>query len=155
MIPERVIAFLHGPVFVQIGTRDAGLRPCHASVVGTRVHDDRETVTVLVPTARADRTLQNLAGNGRVAVAAGHVSHESYQLKGTYLSSRPADQADRARQEALRAALLASALEAGYPEPLARPFTLGFAYTPAVAITFRAEEVYQQTPGPDAGTRLA
>jgi hypothetical protein len=155
VIPDRVIAFLQGPVFVQIGTRNAALRPCHASVVGTRVHDDRETVTVLVPTARAGRTLENLADNGRVAVAAGHVSHESYQIKGTYLSCRPADDADLARQEALRAALLASVVAAGYPESIGRPFALGFAYTPAVAITFRAEEVYQQTPGPDAGTRLA
>jgi hypothetical protein len=155
MIPDRVIEFIQGPVFMQLGTRDAALRPAHAFIVGARVHDDRQTVTVLVPTARADRTLRNLADNGRVACACGHVSHESYQLKGTYLSSRPADAEDQARQETFRAALLASALEAGYPEAVARPLTQGFAYAPAVAITFRAEEVYQQTPGPDAGNRLA
>ena len=155
MIPDRVIEFLHGPAFIQLGTRDAALRPAHVHVAGARVHDDRETVTVLVPTARADRTLQNLTDNGRVALGAAQASHESYQLKGTYLSSRPADAEDRARQEAYRAALLASVLQVGYPEPIARPLTLGLAYTPAVAITFRAEEVYQQTPGPSAGTRLA
>ena len=155
MIPDRVIEFIHGPVFMQIGTRDATLRPSHAFVVGARVHDDRQTVTALVPTARADRILRDLADNGRIAFGVAHVSHESYQLKGTYLSTRPADTADRARQEAYRAALLASALEAGYPESIARPLTQGFAYTPAVAITFRAEEVHQQTPGPDAGSRLA
>ena len=155
MIPDRVIEFIHGPVFMQIGTRDATLRPFHAFVVGARIHDDRQTVTVLVPTARADRVVRDLADNGRVAFTTGHVSHESYQLKGTYLSTRPANAEDRARQEALRAALLASALEAGFPESIARPLTQGFAYAPAVAITFRAEEVYQQTPGPDAGTRMA
>ena len=61
------------------------------------------------------------------------------------------DAAERARQEAYRAVLLASALEAGYPEAIARPMTQGFAYTPGVAITFRAEEVFRQTPGPGAG----
>ena len=33
--------------------------------------------------------------------------------------------------------------------------TLGLAYTPGVAITFRADEVFLQTPGPGAGTLLA
>lgn len=155
MIPDQVVALLEGAAFIQIGTRDAALRPTHTFVVGARVHEDRETVTVLVPSARADRVMRDLEDNGRVAVSCGHASHESYQLKGTYLSFRPADDADRARQEAARAALLASALAAGYPDALARPFVLGFAYTPALAITFHAEEVYQQTPGPDAGTRLA
>ena len=155
MIPDRVVELLHGPAFLQIGTRDAALRPAHVFAVGARVHDDRETVTVFVPTARAERTLRDLTDNGRIALGASHASHESYQLKGTYVSSRPADAEDRARQEAYRAAVLASVLEMGYPDSIARPLTQGLAYTPAVAITFRAEEVYQQTPGPDAGTRLA
>ena len=43
----------------------------------------------------------------------------------------------------------------GYPEAIARPLTMGLAYTPGVAITFRAEEVFLQTPGPGAGTLLS
>lgn len=154
MIPDRVVEVLHGPAFTQIGTRDEQLKPAHAWVVGARVHEDRETVTVFVPTTRAGRILPNLTGNGRVAVALGLASHEAYQLKGTYLDSRPATDEERARQETYRAALLASALAAGYPDEIARPLTQGYAYTPATAITFRTEEVFLQTPGPDAGSRL-
>ena len=155
MIPDRVVEVLQGPAFLQVGTRDEALRPAHTVAVGAVVHADRQTVTVFVSTARSGRVLRHLTGNGRVALAAGLASHEAYQVKGTYLSSRPTDDADRARQEAYRAALLADALEAGYPEPIARPLTLGFAYTPGVAISFRVEEVFQQTPGPGAGTRLS
>jgi hypothetical protein len=155
MIPDRVIKALEGPAFLQIATRDRALRPRHVMAVGGMVHDDRETVTVFVPTARAEHALTNLLDNGRIALGIGLASHEAYQLKGTYLSSRPTDDADRARQEAYRAALFASALDAGYPEAIARPFTLGFAYVPGTAITFRAEEIYLQTPGPDAGARLS
>ena len=155
MIPDRVVELLHGPAFIQVGTRDETLRPSHVFAVGAVVHDDRETVTVFVPTARAERTLRDLAANGRVALGIALASHESYQLKGTYVSSRPTDAEDRARQEAYWLALLASALEAGFPEAIARPLTLGFAYTPGVAITFRPEEVFLQTPGPGAGTRLS
>jgi hypothetical protein len=155
MIPDRVVEVLHGPAWIQIGSRDKALRPAHTFAIGAMVHDDRQTVTVFVPTARSERVLGDLRENGRIALGVSLASHEAYQLKGTYVSSRPTDDADRARQEARRAALLASALEAGYPEAIARPLALGVAYTPGVAITFRAEEVFLQTPGPGAGTHLS
>jgi len=155
MIPDRVVEVLHGPTWIQIGSRDEALRPAHTMAVGAVVHDDRQTVTVFVPTARSGRVLRDLTGNGRIAVGLTLASHESYQLKGTYISSRPTDDTDRARQEVRRAALLESALEAGYPETIARPLALGLAITPGVAITFRAEQVFLQTPGPGAGTLLS
>jgi hypothetical protein len=154
MIPDRVVDVLHGPAWIQIGSRDEALRPAHTLAVGAMVHDDRQTVTVFVPAARSERVLRDLTENGQIAVGVSLASHEAYQLKGTYVSSRPTDDADRARQETHRAALLESALEAGYPPAIARPLVLGLAYTPGVAITFRAEEVFLQTPGPGAGTLL-
>ena len=155
MIPDRVAEVLEGPSYVQIGSRDEALRPRHTLAVGAMVHPDRQTVTLLVPAGRAERVLRDLTANGRVAVGIGMATHEAYQLKGTYMSSRPTDDADRARQEAYRVAVLQSSIEAGYPEAVARPFILGFAYTPSVAITIRTEQVFLQTPGPGAGTRLA
>ena len=155
MIPDRVIEVLHGPAYMQIGTRDAALRPSHTVAVGAVVHDDRETVTVFVPSARAERILSDLESNGRVALGIALVSHEAYQLKGSYLSTRPTDASDLARQETYRRALLDDALRVGYPDEIARPLTQGFAYTPGTAITFRAEQVFLQTPGPGAGTPLA
>src|SRR5712692_5705634 len=88
MIPDRVVELLHGPAFMQVGTRDAQLRPAHAWVIGALVDADRETVTFFVPESRSARVLSNLQDNGRVALGLGLASHEAYQLKGTYLSSR-------------------------------------------------------------------
>jgi hypothetical protein len=155
VIPDRVMELLTGPSFLQIGTRDENLRPAHTYAVGAIVHDDRRTVTVLVPSARAARILPHLEANGRIALGIAQASHEAYQLKGTFLATRPTDADDRARQEAYRRALLADALQAGFPEEIARPLTQGFAYTPSIAITFRADEVFLQTPGPGAGSRLS
>jgi hypothetical protein len=155
MIPDRVVEVLEGPAYIQIGTRDETLRPAHTVAVGGFVHGDRRTVTLFVPAARAEPALGHLAANGRIAVGVAWASHEAYQLKGTYVSSRPTDDADRARQETYRAALLADALRAGYPEAIGRPMTQGFAYAPGIAITFRTEQVFLQTPGPGAGTLLA
>lgn len=154
IIPERMVEIVHGPAFMQVATRSRELRPAHAWVVGGQVHDDRETVTVFVAAAASRRTLDNLEDNGRIALGMALATHEAYQLKGTYLSSRPTAAEDVARQEAHRAALFASTLAAGYPEDIARPFALGFAYAPGVAITFRVDEAYLQTPGPAAGTAV-
>jgi hypothetical protein len=154
VIPDRVVEVLHGPAIMFVGTRDAGHRPAHTTAVGAVVHEDRRIVTFFIPESRSARLLSNLRDNGRVAFDFGWVSHEAYQLKGTYLSSRPATDADVAQQDAYRKKLVA-AVRQGYPEEIARPLALGFAYTPGVAVTFRVEEVFLQTPGPNAGTRLA
>ena len=154
MIPDRVIEVLSGPAFMLAGTRDAGLRGAHTCVVGAVVHDDRRTITFFVPESRAARLLSDLQDNGRVAFGFGWISHEAYQLKGTYLSSRPTTDEDRARQDAYRATLLA-ALRQAYPVEMARPLALGFAYNPGVAVTFRVDEIFLQTPGPGAGSRIA
>ena len=154
MIPEKIAEFIQGPVFVAAGTRDEMLRPSHTWAVGTIVNPDRETVMFFVPRGRAERILSNLEGNGKIALGVGSPTHEAYQLKGTYVSSRPAEERDRAIQEIYRSKWLALALQCGYPEQIARPLTLGFAYHPAVAITFRVEEIFLQTPGPDAGKKI-
>ena len=154
MIPDRVAEVLSGPAIMLAGTRDAALRGAHTTVVGAIVHDDRRTVTFFVPESRAARLLSDLRDNGRVAFGFGSLSHEAYQLKGTSLSSRPTTDADLAQQEAYRTKLVA-AFRQVYPEEIARPLALGYAYHPAVAVTFRVDEVFLQTPGPGAGTRMA
>jgi len=155
VIPERVVEVLQGPAFVQVGTRDAQRRPAHTFAVGAIADAERNTVTFIVPEGRSARILSDLRDNGRVALGAALASHEAYQLKGTYLSSRPSGAEDIALQEAYRRNLYSGACQAGFPEEIARPLTLGFAYRPGVAITFRVEEVFLQTPGPGAGEKMA
>jgi hypothetical protein len=154
VIPDRVVEVVSGPAVMLVATRDAALRPAHAVAVGAFVHDDRATVTVYVADVRAGRTLANLADNGRVALACGLVSHEAYQLKGTFVASRPTTEADVQRQDAYRAAIL-TAVRQMFPDDIAVPLTQGMPYRPGVAITFRVEAVFLQTPGPGAGARMA
>ena len=155
MIPEKLVEFIHGPVFLHVGTRDEKLRPSHAFAIGAVVNRDRETVTLFVPRGRSGKMLANLNENGKIALTAGSPSHEAYQLKGAYVSVRAADEKDRAVQEIYRGKLWPFGVQCGYPEQIAKPLVLGFVYQPAVAITFRVEEVFLQTPGPEAGKRIA
>ena len=93
MIPEKVVAFIQGPAFIKAGTRNEELRPAHAYCVGAMVSPDRETVTIFVPESRSEKILDNLKSNGRITVAFSRGTHESYQLKGAFVSVRPADEA--------------------------------------------------------------
>jgi hypothetical protein len=153
MIPDRVLELMRGPAFMHVGTRDAERRPAHAFPFGALVADDRQTVTFFVTEWRSKRILSDLENNGRVAFAASLLSHEAYQLKGVYLSSRPATADEVAFQEAHRAKLCA-ALGHWFPKEFAEALVLGLACRPSVAVTFRVEEVFLQTPGPGAGSKM-
>jgi hypothetical protein len=155
MIPDRIVEVIHGPAFMHAGSRDEKLRPAHTFVIGAVVHPDREAITFFVPESRSERILSDLKSNGKAALAVGLATHEAYQLKGVYVASRPTDAKDLAVQEIYRAKLLSAALEFGYPEQIAKPFVLGLAYQPGVAITFRVEEIFLQTPGPEAGKKIS
>src|SRR3989442_2576099 len=115
---------------MQVGTRDAHLRPAHAWVIGAVVHADRQTVTFFVPESRSARVLSDLQDNGRVALGLGLASHEAYQLKGTYVSSRPTGAENIALQGTYRTELLHAAPQAGYPGEIARPLPPGLPYPP-------------------------
>src|SRR5207245_10971012 len=110
MIPDRVVELLHGPAFMQVGTRDAQLRPAHAWVIGAVVHPDRKTVTFFVPESRSARVLSDLQDNGRVALGVGLASHQAYQLIRTCFSSPPTGDKDSGLQGTYRADSLGAAL---------------------------------------------
>jgi hypothetical protein len=46
-------------------------------------------------------------------------------------------------------------IQAGYPEQIMKPLVLGYLYQPGVAITFHVEEIFLQTPGPEAGKKIS
>lgn len=154
MIPDRVVEVLLGPSFMQLGTRNAELRPAHCPVSGALAHDDRQTITFFVTEGRSRRILSDLESNGRVALTIAQASHEAYQLKGTYVSSRPASDEDYALQEGYRSKLCAE-MARFWPEEMVKALILGTEYRPSMGITFRVEELFLQTPGPGAGSKMA
>ena len=139
---------------MQVATRNADLRPAHAHVCGVVIHDDKQTVTFFVADKRVKRILADLEQNGEVAFAAAQASHEAYQLKGKYVSSRPSSEAEYELQAAYLVTAMKGLLEF-FPEELAgRVNQIESDYRPSTAITFRVEQIYLQTPGPKAGSKL-
>ncbi len=100
MIPPNLVEFLHGPVVIVVGTRNDALMPAVTYARGAVVDAENDAVTVIVPDAESETTLENLAHNGAIAVTAGDgISHETYQFKGTCLDVGPSDEHQRAIED--------------------------------------------------------
>jgi hypothetical protein len=154
LIPVKILRFLEQSANVAfLGTRDADLVPFGHRVSGWQVGADQRTMTLLLPGDSTERVVERLQHNGELAVTLeAFPAHETYQLKGRYLRHRPAhdgdgDVVDRIRQ---RFAKAMKPIPYGPPQESLKAFVS----SPAIAVEFEVLEVYLQTPGPGAGTRL-
>jgi hypothetical protein len=156
MIPPPIIRFIEERANVGFaGTRDAHLVPCGHRVSAWRVGAGGRTLTACLPESSAAAALEALLENGRVAITLEEAgTHETYQLKGRYLSHRPAQPADVDLASRLRERFVKGLrILHGQPGPAER---LGASVPPpALAVEVEVDEVFLQTPGPGAGSRLA
>ena len=151
MISERLRKCIEPGSSIVIGTADSERMPSCCRAIAITTNDEFETVTVYVPAATTHQTMANIATTRRVAVTCSRIpSHESTQIKGVTRAVRLAPPSEHAFLEQ-RLDALAEAFEMiGAPRSLIRNMT----FWPAYAIDLSVEEVFDQTPGPKAGTTL-
>jgi hypothetical protein len=133
---------------ILVGTVDANGAPACCRGVGLVADPDLTKATVFVPLATSRDMIANAAATKRIAVMSSQVvDHTSYQLKGHIRALRLATDDE---MMAVRANVMAFAdliIRIGMSPRVARSIT----YDPAFAIEFDVEEIYDQTPGPNAG----
>jgi len=146
-----LVRFLNGPALSLVGTRNRQLRPGTSWASAVRADAERDTMSFLLPDNEGARIKSDIDDNGLIAlVALDPKIHECYQFKGRHLASRPGNESDRALCD-IQSAKIASRLEeVGYDNLLFRRFV----FWPGTVITFRVEDIFIQTPGPQAGKRI-
>ncbi len=151
MSRARVHRCLEPGLSVLVGTVDPQGIPSSCRAIAIASEDDLQTVTVYVPVATSQQMIQNVAMTRRLAVAATDViEHCATQLKGTTLEARLARDGE-APFIRTRLDEFADVLDRiGVPRRLTRSLT----HWPAFAVTMQVEQVFEQTPGPNAGTRI-
>ena len=150
-ISDDLLELFASGVDMYVATRSKDLMPESVLGMGIRVHRDRRSVTLYVPTAAAAATLANLQDNGQVAATLSRPpDHLTVQLKGRCTGVRASTAADRELQEIFRSALVDALATVGIPRALTR----GLPWWPSTAVDVEVDGVYTQTPGPDAGQRL-
>ena len=154
-IDDELKAFLESGPSVIVGTRDVGLAPEITRAWGPRISEDRRSVSVCVPLATSAKTLDNLADNGRIALACAlPTTVKSVQLKGTCIETSEPDAADLAAVEAHREAFAARNERIGVPRHMVETLWRRELETSPVLVKIRfvPEQAFDQTPGPDAGS---
>ena len=149
---ERLRRCLEPGVSVIVGSVDARGNPSCCRAVALRSNDDAlGTVTVFVPMATSKDTIANVASTGHLAIVTTHpISHCATQLKGMVEHTRVAREDEQSFIETHLGGFGAVLNNIGYPARLTRSVV----HWPAYALELRVEEIYEQSPGPRAGSRL-
>jgi predicted RNA-binding Zn ribbon-like protein len=151
MDPTRLRRCLEPGLSILVGTADSAGTPSCCRGIAIQSLDEFETITVFLPVATSHETIHNVATTKQLAVVATHPRDNfATQFKGTTLDARLAreDESAFVRQ---RLDALADVLDRiGVP----RRLTHRVAHWPAFALTMRVEQVFDQTPGPKAGSRV-
>ena len=151
MIDRPLAAFLEEGLGIHIGTRDERLQPGGARALAARVEEDGLHLLVFVPDVAAARILPDLHSNGQAAVVFGRPEDDrSCQVKGVFTGARAATSDERGLVAAQWDGFLRQLELIGIP----RPSTAGWTTWPATAIRLKATALFDQTPGPKAGTPL-
>lgn len=152
MIDDALVAFLQQGVAINIGTRNAHLEPSAAYVGAARVDDDRQHLTLYVPTVATGPVLDDLRSNGQAAVVFARPEDDrACQVKGTFVSARQATDDEEALVRGQFEGFLHQLEIIGMPGESTRPWIVW----PATAVRLRITAVFDQTPGPSAGAPLA
>jgi hypothetical protein len=154
VIPGKLVRFLEQYANVACaGIRDRDLVPFGYRVCGWHVGADQRTVTIFFPEEFRERLVDALVQNRELAVTVEEFpSHETYQFKGQYRGHRDAQHEDGEIVDRVRRRF-AKSLTPMYPDAPIEVLN-AFVSPAAVAVEFEVQEIYLQTPGPGAGTRL-
>jgi hypothetical protein len=156
-IPRELKSFLEGGLSVVVGTRDADMVPEVTRAWGLLVSKDRKSISLCVPLATSHETLDNLAGNGQMTVCCSlPTSYRTVQLKGKGLKTAHPSREDLAAVERHREAFGRLNKRIGIPHQQSEIFWRRELETsPAlIKLRFIPEQIFDQTPGPDAGSTL-
>jgi hypothetical protein len=150
-------AFLEGGVSALVGTRGADLVPEITRAWGLLVSKDGTRISLCVPLATSQKTLDNLAGNGQMTICCSlPTSYKTVQLKGQCIGTADPSPADLAAVKKHREAFGRVNERIGFPRERCDNFWQGELETSPVLVKllFVPEQIFDQTPGPDAGSPL-
>jgi len=154
MIPDKLVQFLEQRANVAFaGTRNRELVPFGHRVSGWSVGTDRRTLTAFPPEPLSADLVESLQTNAELALTVeSFPAHETYQFKGRYVSHRTVHHEDIVLVDRIRERFIKN-MRTVFPA-LPEHIVGAFVSTPAFAVAFEVSEIFLQTPGPGAGTRI-
>jgi Pyridoxamine 5'-phosphate oxidase len=151
VVDADLVAFVRSGVAIVVATRDEEMRPEIARAWGADVATNGNSVTLCVTALPGSKTRSNLERNGAIAVTFTlPTTYRSVQMKGSVLDVRDPSPTEHARVERHIALFADQTEQVGLPRSGAQQL----AERNLLAVTFAVRELYDQTPGPNAGERM-
>jgi hypothetical protein len=152
MIPQALASFLEQGLSIHVGTRDEQLRPAGARAAAVVVEPGGTHLRVFVADTAVSRLLDDIRANGQLAVDFGRPEDDrACQVKGTVVDIGAARPEEREIVLQQWQGFLEQLEKIGIPRQVAK----GWAHWPATVIRIKVTAVFEQTPGPLAGTAIA
>jgi hypothetical protein len=155
-LDPAVLSLIKGPVAISVAARDAAHWPslCHA--YGCRWEAKHDTLRIFLLADEARPVLADIAANGAVAAVFSDVrSFRSLQIKGRDGRAVAFDGKDARERADHYRRTSGELLALGYPAGPAQGYFSAPDGADFVTLAFTPQDVFQQTPGPGAGERLA
>jgi hypothetical protein len=150
-IDAEMKAFIESEVAVVVGTRDDTLVPEATFGWGPRVLEGGHEVEMFIDRRPGEKTIANLRSNGAFAATfASPISYLAVQLKGWCAEIGEAAAQDQPWIDKHREAFMEALRARGLPAHVTRNYWT----QEVVRVRLRAEEYFNQTPGPGAGAKL-
>lgn len=152
MFDSETVAFLQSGCALIVGTVGNDGEPYAARAWGATILSEDDRTLRLVLDADDPVSLAHLAGGGAVAITATDVrTLRSMQLKGRCVAIDPATEGDLLKAEQYRSDFFRDIVETDHTDPALPPRLTPSGYVACVVVI---DELFDQTPGPTAGTRL-
>lgn len=148
-------AFIQGAVSIVAATSGANAVNHISKVYGCRVSADGRSITIILSALQAGALLADLRANRRLAVAfCRPTTDQTLQIKALDAQVVALARDDYCALAEHTDKLVAEIGSIGFPEAIVRPL-FGCSPSDAVAVNFSPSAVFDQTPGPNAGARVA
>jgi predicted pyridoxine 5'-phosphate oxidase superfamily flavin-nucleotide-binding protein len=149
MLSDSLAERFEQALFGVLGTCDKQNVPRAHRIWAYQLTDDRGHLRVFVPVEFALGVAEAVEAGGRVSLGlVNGMTAEAFQYKGKAVALEQPTDADLARFQAYRDELFETLAQFVGPEIRDRKEIAG---PPHVVLKFQIEEVYNQTPGPNAG----
>lgn len=148
------LAFLRPGLSINVGSCDEAGYPSLCRALGFDLQPSTGRLTVFLPFPQAGPLLRDLRSMGRIAVVFSEpATHRTLQFKGVDAQVAPAGPEAAARVAQCIEAFVAVLEPLGY-SPLAIRTLLACEPGEITAVTFTPVQVFDQTPGPQAGAQV-
>lgn len=149
-------AFMQSGLSLIAASRNAQNHPSSALVLACRILEQGQQINIVVRPSQCPEFLRDVREQGVVAFACSQVgTHRSLQIKSRRAKVGVIDAGDIGEIVGQTSAFIESVVSFDHiPEAVMRAYT-HFELHDLAVISFRPDEIYTQTPGPNAGAKIA